>query len=122
LSLCILGTDVPKSGAQRELPCLKTIKKVFNPDELIDAFCRIAKVDRDYVCTRGKNTTDRAILMEMLYRRCKITQPEIGRLIGGIDYSSVSYARKRLRQKMELDFKLRQRFKKLDDALSRLKA
>jgi hypothetical protein len=35
-----------------------TIKMVFNPDELIDAFCTIAKIDRDYVCTRGKNTTD----------------------------------------------------------------
>ena len=30
------------------------------------------------------------MLMEMLYSHCKITQPEIGLLTGGIDYSSVS--------------------------------
>jgi len=30
------------------------------------------------------------MLMELLYRFCKISQPEIGRLVGGIDYSAVS--------------------------------
>lgn len=42
------------------------------------------------------------MLMEMLYRFCKITQPEIGLLflLGGIDYSAVSQARKRLREKI----------------------
>lgn len=107
--------------AQREQPHLKEVKKKFKPDELIHAFCRIAGVNRDYICSRGKNSTDRAILMEMLYRNCKLTQPEIGRLTGGIDYSSVSYARKRLRQKMEKDLKLKQRFDEIDANLSRLK-
>ncbi len=79
-----------RTGAQRELPRLREIKKRYDQGELIAAFCRIAKVDRDYICTRGKNTTDRAILMEMLYRHCRITQPEIGCLAGGIDYSSMS--------------------------------
>jgi chromosomal replication initiation ATPase DnaA len=53
---------------------------------------------------------DRAILMELLYRFCNITQPEIGRLAGGIDYSAVSVARKRLQVKMETDEPLRKRF------------
>lgn len=59
--------------------------------------------------------------MEMLYRHCKLTQPEIGRLTGGIDYSSVSYARKRLYQKMAKDLKFKQRFEKSEGDLSRLK-
>lgn len=114
-----LGKVVP--DAKREQPYLKEVKKKFKPDELIDAFCRIADVNRDYICSRGKNSTDRAILMEMLYRHCKLTQPEIGRLAGGIDYSSVSYARKRLRQKMEKDSELKQRFDGIEGDLSRLK-
>jgi len=59
--------------------------------------------------------------MEMLYRHCKLTQPEIGRLTAGIDYSSVSYARKMLRQKMAKDLKLKQLFEMIDSELSRLK-
>ncbi len=59
--------------------------------------------------------------MELLYRHCKITQPEIGRLAGGIDYSSVSYSRKRLRQKMEKDPELKRNFEKLDAELTVLK-
>lgn len=38
--------------------------------------------------------------MEMLlYMYCKITQPEIGLLTDGIDYSSVSYSRQRYSRK-----------------------
>ncbi|MBC2717870.1 MAG: hypothetical protein HF978_21420 [Desulfobacteraceae bacterium] len=44
------------------------------------------------VCRKGKSSTDRAILMELLYRYCNIKQPEIGLLIGGINYSAVNYA------------------------------
>ncbi len=39
--------------------------------------------------------------MELLYRFSQITQPEIGRLADGIDYSAVSQARKRLQVRME---------------------
>jgi len=108
-------------NSKREQPQLKEVKKKFNPEELFKHFCRIAEVDRDQVCSKGKNTTDRAILMEMLYRYCKITQPEIGLLVGGIDYSSVSYARKRLRQKLEKNSDLKKRFDMVDIELSRLK-
>ena len=113
--------DKSKAGAQREQPDLKKFKKKVQPGKLIDEFCRIAKVDKNYVCSRGRNTTDRAILMEMLYRHCQLTQPEIGLLAGGIDYSAVSYSRKRLRQKMENDLKLKRRFDSLEKDLSRLK-
>jgi len=46
------------------------------------------------------------MLMELLYRFCRITQPEIGRLRGGIDYGAVSQARKRmlLRTQQEPEF------------------
>lgn len=108
-------------AAKREQPHLKEVKKKYKPIELIDHFCRLADVEKEYLCSRGKNTTDRAMLMEMLYRHCKITQPEIGLLTGDIDYSSVSYARKRLRQKMEKDSALKKRFERIDGELIRTK-
>jgi chromosomal replication initiation ATPase DnaA len=51
--------------------------------------------------------------MEVLYRCCDITQPEIGRLVGGVDYSAVSQARKRLQEKMVNDKKLKQKCDKI---------
>ena len=59
--------------------------------------------------------------MELLYRYCKITQPEIGQLMGGIDYSSVSVSRKRLREKMEKERQLKERFDNIDREMSRIK-
>ena len=50
--------------------------------------------------------------------RRKLTQPETGSLTGGIDYSSVSYARKSLRQKMEKDLSLKQIVEKINGDLT----
>jgi chromosomal replication initiation ATPase DnaA len=50
------------------------------------------------------------MLMELLYRLCRITQLEIGKLVGGIDYSAVSQARKRFQQKLAVDKELRKKF------------
>lgn len=69
----------------------------------------------------GKNAKDRASLMELLYRFCDITQAEVGSLVGGIDYSAVSVARKRLRLRMESEADLKQQLEDMADKLSRLK-
>ncbi|MCP3872469.1 MAG: hypothetical protein GY699_04845 [Desulfobacteraceae bacterium] len=84
-------------------------------------FCSVVEQDRAKLCRRGKNSIERAMLMEILYRYCSITQPEIDRLVGGIDYSAVSVARKRLRLKMEDESVLREYFKGIINDLSRLK-
>ncbi|MEA1968596.1 MAG: hypothetical protein U9N77_10300, partial [Thermodesulfobacteriota bacterium] len=107
--------------SQREQPHLKEVKKRYQPQKLITAFCKTTGIDMDYTCRKGANSINRAFLMELLYRHCNITQPEIGRLVGGLDYSSVSYARKRLRQKMKKNLKLKQQFEKINSDLSRLK-
>jgi len=60
----------------------------------------------------------RSIAMELLYRHAGMNQREIGELMG-LDYSSVSVARKRLRDLMTTDAKLKKRFKAVEDALGR---
>ncbi len=50
-----------------------------------------------------------------------LKQPEIGRLVGGMDYTSVSIARKGLRGLMKKDISLKQRVDKLVEDFSRLK-
>jgi chromosomal replication initiation ATPase DnaA len=60
------------------------------------------------------------MLMELLYRLCRITQPEIGKLVGGIDYSAVSLARKRFRQKLMVDSELKEQFQSTQERLSQM--
>jgi chromosomal replication initiation ATPase DnaA len=44
---------------------------------------------------------ERAIAMEMIYRYSGISQAEIGKMFGGLDYTAVSRERKRLRGRIE---------------------
>jgi chromosomal replication initiation ATPase DnaA len=99
----------------REQPHLKEIRSSHCPENLIDAFCTRTGTDREEICRRGKNSIERSMLMELLYRLCSIKQPDIGKYLGHIDYSSVSISRKRLRMKMEKDSELRSRFDRLMD-------
>jgi len=113
-----------KEAAQREQPALRELTRTFDPGQLIDQFARLVGKPKEHICRRGKKTIERTMLMELLYRFCRIPQPEIGRLVGGIDYSGVSQARRRLHMKLENEPKLKKKFDELSDQLvelSRLK-
>jgi len=76
---------------------LRELRKVFSAQELIHHFVRATGERKEDVLRRGKNSRERAMLMELLYRFCQISQPEIGRIVGGIDYinpaiKNMSYA------------------------------
>lgn len=94
----------------REQPAVRGLRRVMEPDELIDRVAQLVGVDRDYLCQPGRHLWERLIVMELLYRYSQITQPEIGRLMGGIDYSAVSRARRKLQGRLEREPQLRQRF------------
>jgi hypothetical protein len=49
-----------------------------------------------------------------------ITQPEIGRLLGGIDYSAVSQARKRLHIKIQNEPAWEKKFNQIQGKLSQM--
>jgi len=114
-------TDKHMPGKERELPELKAVRKFLEPSELIGKYCRMINIEEIEICRKGKSSLDRAILMELLYRCCNMKQPEIGRIVGGMDYSSVSIARKQLRIQMEHDKSLKQRVRKLLSDFSSLK-
>ncbi|MBA4397160.1 MAG: hypothetical protein C0394_07245 [Syntrophus sp. (in: bacteria)] len=60
------------------------------------------------------------MLMEFLHRFCNISQPATGRLLGGIDYSAVSQARKRLHIKIHNEPELEKKFNNIQDKLSQM--
>ena len=55
--------------------------------------------------------------MELVHRHTRISQEEIGKRFGNIDYSTVSRERKRLRNKMESDQSLKRSMKVIAAAL-----
>lgn len=109
-----------KGSLHREQPALRELKRNINPHELIDRYAQIVKIDTEELTQKGKQSTERAMLMELLYRLCNITQPEIGKLLGGIDYSAVSRARKRLQTKMQNEPDQGKRFTQLRNKLEQM--
>ncbi|MFC1862690.1 hypothetical protein ACFL1Z_01895 [Thermodesulfobacteriota bacterium] len=57
----------------REQPELKELRKVFKPQELLDNFLSLTGEKKEDVCRRGKNSNERAMLMEFLYTRPMIS-------------------------------------------------
>ncbi len=102
-----------EKASKREQPALRKLEKTPDPEDLIDHFTHLTGIGREEICRRGKNLVERAMLMELLYRLCQLTQAEIGRLVGGIDYSSVSQARKRLRIRLGHEPELKKKFNNL---------
>ncbi len=111
---------IRKAGASREQPAIRKLQKVCEPGDLVEHFTRLSGISHEEFCRRGKRSVERAMLMELLYRHCLITQPEIGRMVGGIDYSAVSQARKRLRKRMKENPEVRNKFEGLNEQLLQL--
>ncbi len=109
--------DESRKRLSQEQPALRALEKQIKPDDLIDRYAKLVKVNPVELAKKGKQSLQRAMLMEMLYRICNITQPEIGKLLGGIDYSAVSQARKRLQIKIEKEPELAKKMIQIQNAL-----
>ena len=109
VKVAVLGDQ----GDRREQPSLMKLRKSLKPEAVLAGFAEITGKKAEQLCQRGSHAVERALLMDVLYRCCDITQPEIGRMVGGVDYSCVSQARKRLREKMIKDKKLLQKCEKI---------
>ncbi|MCX6338413.1 MAG: hypothetical protein NTX71_00645, partial [Candidatus Aureabacteria bacterium] len=101
----------PISGLkERERPAVRELKRQYPPQELIEQYLQLIGGTREEICRRGRQLPERTILMELLYRFCRITQQEIGSYMGGLDYSSVSNVRRRLLSRIGHDQQLERKF------------
>jgi len=113
----IKGKVPADQGNMREQPALRKSRKSLQPQAVIKGFAEITGNNIEDLFQRGQSVAERALLMEILYRCCDITQPDIGTLLGGIDYSTVSQTRKRLREKMSIDENLKCKYNKIMEQL-----
>lgn len=104
-------------ASKREQPALRELGKLFEPQELVRRYLELTGKSAEEICRKGRHSLERSMLMELLYRFSHVTQPEIGSILGGIDYSAVSQSRKRFRSKLVTDPGIQTRFDELKEKL-----
>lgn len=111
-SRIILGDDafvaqVKKRIGQasvREQPSYRDIVfKTLEPEVVLGVLNRECGIRKEILQRRRLNGEIRGMVAELLYKYCAISQAEIGRLIGDIDYVSVHHLRRRFRDKMKMN-------------------
>lgn len=104
-----------KRPSAREQPAYRDmIETTLEPDEVIRAITRECGIEKELLEQRHRQGVIRAIVADMLYKYCDITQAQIGCMLGDIDYMSVSLLRKRLRQKMTRDATVRKQYETVE--------
>ena len=86
----------------------------------MDAETVLKKVARHFQLSEnqltGKRTghrDERGMALELIYRYCGASQARIGQLVG-LDYTAVSRERKRLRDRIESDKRLKKRLQEIE--------
>ena len=106
-----------KAQPSREQPALRRMITKVAPDEIINAVADAFHADSQEITKRQHKGAARGVAMEFLYRFGGMNQREIGDMMG-VDYSSVSVARKRLRGSLSGDHALMKRFRAIETVLS----
>ncbi len=112
-----LKKEVTKMGSRREQPGLRAFEAM-DAEDVVNRVSRHLGISVDELTKKRTPYRDyRALVMEMMYRYSRISQEEIGKRFGHLDYSAVSRERKRLRERMPLDRKLRVLVQGVDELL-----
>jgi putative transposase len=109
-----------RKSRRREQPALRKLGRELDPEALVERFSALTGIGREELCRKGKQSVERAMLMELTYRLCAISQAAIGKLVGGLDYAAVSQARGRLHQRLAQDEQVRKRFEEIHSSLVEL--
>lgn len=124
----VLGTDdfvewikghLP-SGKEREIPSLRKLRRALPIEKIIQEIGKARGVEAKTLLGRNAKTkTLRQMAMELCYRFGRTTQNEIGQAFG-VDYSTVSQNRKRLKQKLLSGKSLRKEFQEIERKIASL--
>jgi putative transposase len=112
-----LRDKIVQGGPMREQPALRHLGSM----EAADVLQRVSRYFgiklEELAKKRTPHRDSRAVVMEMMYRYGKISQEEIGKRLGGLDYSAVSRERTRLRERLDGDRKLQRTMKEIDNII-----
>ena len=104
-----------RQASVREQPSYRDIViKTLEPEVVIGILIRECGIKKGILQQRRVNGEVRGMVAELLYKYSEITQLQIGKLIGDIDYVSVHYLRKRFREKMRKSSETRKRYQEAE--------
>jgi putative transposase len=110
-----------RRASAREQPAYREmISFTQEPEVVLGILRRECGISKEALEQRGANGIIRGIVAELLYKFCEITQAEIGRLLGDIDYMSVYQLRGRLKRKMNKDYEVKKKYCELEMKLQQL--
>lgn len=108
--------ELLKRQKDRECPSLREIQRYRAKEKIIEAIKKESGKGLEEI--KREKGSIRQIAMDLLYRIGGLKGVDIGELIG-VDYSTVSQGRKRLREKIEKDRKLKQLVDRIERRLSK---
>ena len=98
---------------QREIPSLRKLQHDISAKHIIEEVARAGQVQTEELVDRKTRLKElRQIAMELSYRYSNEKQAEIGAIFG-VDYSTVSQSRTRLRAKLKSSRKLNKQFEQI---------
>jgi len=124
----ILGTDnfvawvkeKLTQKSEREIPGLKKIGKAVAAEKILELIIKGRKISRASLVERKAETKVlRQMVMELCYRYSTLNQREIGEIFG-VDYSTVSQNRARLKGRLGKDKSLRKAFNEMEGEIALL--
>ncbi|UJS20073.1 MAG: hypothetical protein L3J18_14385 [Candidatus Brocadia sp.] len=102
----------------REIPAVQRLKKYTTKEAIIAALCKETKKSFDEI--KKERGIIRQMAMDLFYRVGGLNGTEIGKMMG-VDYSTVSQGKKRLRERLKDDKHLSQMIQRVEAALSTIK-
>jgi REP element-mobilizing transposase RayT/DNA-binding transcriptional ArsR family regulator len=105
-------------GDKREIPSLRGILRYSSEDEILKVISDETDEGEDGIL-KGKGAL-RQMAMELLYKYGGLKGGEIGEMMG-LDYSTVSQGRKRLRERLKKDKELQGLMGRIEEKLSKVK-
>ncbi len=101
----------------REQPSARKVISRVEAERVLQAVAKRFRVTSEDIMKKNYKGPARSIAMELLYRHAGINQREIGELMG-VDYSTISVARKRLQNSLDQDQKLKKHVTSLERMLN----
>ncbi len=110
---------LPRKG-QREIPSLRKLQHDISAAHIIEEVARVGQVQAEDLLDRKTRLKDlRQTAMELSYRYSNEKQAAIGAVFG-VDYSTVSQSRARLRAKLKSSRKLNKQFNQIKEQVINL--
>ena len=104
----------------REVPALRDLQRNLSAGQVVRAVSKICGVKpADIINRKTRDKWARQMTMELCYRYCNLGQKQVGQIFG-VDYSTISVNRTRLKSRLKSDRRLNKQFDQIKEKIRKL--